>query len=232
MIFRLFTALSLAVVSYAQTSNGVLTGYITDPSDSPVAQAVIEMQEVRTGLRWSATTNTIGAFTQPYLPPGSYTVRISAKGFATTERRDVLLNANSTVRLDARLNLSSAQEKIEVVSELAPLQTDRSDLSRSLNTKQLLELPLATRNFQELASILPGVTPTSDVSTTLQNPMDTRAYQANGQLRSSNNSMLDGTDNNDPLIGVTINVPPVEAIAEVNMALGNFSAELGVAVAR
>jgi hypothetical protein len=211
----------------AQTANSTLTGYITDPSGSAAPNATVDFFESRTGQRWSTKSNDSGSFTQPYLPAGNYKVQITAPGFAVYSVKSVEVPANTTIRIDVAMKLATTQESIEVNAEQAQLQTDRSDLSRSLPAKQLLELPLATRNYQELASILPGVTPTSNVSTTLQNPMDTRAYQANGQLRSSNNSMIDGTDNNDPLIGVTINVPPVEAISEVNMMLGNFTADFG-----
>lgn len=219
--------LLFSAIAAAQTSNSSITGYVTDATDAAVTNAAVGFRETRTGLKWVTQTNSVGVYTQPYLPSGRYQVTISAPGFATQERQAIELLASTTLRIDVRLAVASSQNQIEVSAEPTPLQTDRSDLSRSLGAKQLLELPLATRNFQELGSILPGVTPSSSVSSTLQNPMDTRAYQANGQLRSSNNSMIDGTDNNDPLIGVTINVPPVEAISEVNLSLGNFSAELG-----
>jgi hypothetical protein len=219
--------LAAAASLLAQTANSILTGYVTDPTGTLVPHAKVEFFEPRTGQRWTANANDAGSYTQPYLPAGNYNLQITAPGFAVYAVKSVAVPANATIRIDVAMRLATTQERIEITAEQAQLQTDRSDLSRSLPAKQLLELPLATRNFQELASILPGVTPTSDVSTTLQNPMDTRAYQANGQLRSSNNSMIDGTDNNDPLIGVTINVPPVEAISEVNMMLGNFSADYG-----
>lgn len=227
-MLRIFVlCLAAAASLLAQTANSILTGYITDPTGALVPHAVVQFFESRTGQRWTASANDAGSYTQPYLPAGNYNVQITAPGFAFYTVKSVAVPANATIRIDVTMRLATTQERIEVTAEQAQLQTDRSDLSHSISAKQLLELPLATRNFQELASILPGVTPSSDVSTTLQNPMDTRAYQANGQLRSSNNSMIDGTDNNDPLIGVTINVPPVEAIGEVNMMLGNFSADYG-----
>ena len=219
--------LTFSSLALSQSNQSTLTGFVTDPSGAFLPRVSITIRESRTGLVWNTAASSSGSFTQPLLPPGLYSVSFSAEGFAPVKRNAVELPAQSTVRLDTQLSLATAKQSLQLSAEPPLLQTDRSDLSRSLTTRQLLELPLATRNFQELASILPGVTPSSDVSTPLQNPMDTRAYQANGQLRSSNNSMLDGIDNNDPLIGVTINVPPVEAIAEVNIALGNFAADLG-----
>lgn len=227
VIPRVFLILLCVVQLWAQTANSTLTGFVQDPSSAAVAQAQVEFTEQRTGQTWKTTTNDAGSYSLPYLPSGVYTIRITASGLSAYSVRELSVPANSTVRVNATLQLASTNERIEVTANQALLQTDRADLSRSLSARQLLELPLATRNYQELFSILPGVTPTSNVSTTLQNPMDTRAYQANGQLRSSNNSMIDGIDNNDPLIGVTINVPPVEAIGEVNMMLGNFSADFG-----
>lgn len=206
---------------------GTLLGVVRDPARATVPAAVIRVTNERTGaVRVSASGET-GGFEIPFLEPGSYEVRIERPGFQTYLERGVEVRTGSTVRLEAELKLGDVAETVEVQGAASLLQTDRADLARTLNQRSLVNLPLPTRNYMELISLQPGVTPPSSISSTLQNPMEGRAFQANGQLRSSNNSQVDGVDNNDPLIGVTINMPPIESIEEVNIASGNFSADQG-----
>jgi len=175
--------LTFSSLALSQSNQSTLTGFVTDPSGASLPRVSITIRESRTGLVWNTAASASGSFTQPLLPPGLYSVSFSAEGFAPVERNAVELPAQSSVRLDTQLSLATAKQSLQLSAEPPLLQTDRSDLSRSLTTRQLLELPLATRNFQELASILPGVTPSSDVSTPLQNPMDTR-WRTPGAIRS------------------------------------------------
>jgi hypothetical protein len=63
--------------------------------------------------------------------------------------------------------------------------------------------------------------------TTLEDPQRTTFYQANGQGNSANNVQVDGVDNNNPTLGLTIYIPPAESVQEVNISTSNFNAEFG-----
>jgi hypothetical protein len=89
------------------------------------------------------------------------------------------------------------------------------------------ELPLQGRNFQNLMTILPGTTPPSPTSTALQNPEGATTFYSDGRAPSANESIVDGIYNNEPLIGVVVNIPSAEAIDEVHVESASYSAEFG-----
>lgn len=220
-------ALLIPALAAGQSVAGTILGQITDPAGDVVPGAVVSVTHQTTGISRSVRSDNDGQYSIPYLAPGEYSAEVVAVGFKTWVRSGVLVEINAAARIDAKLALGAQTEVVEVVEDRPILQTERADLVRSFSSAAATNLPLPGRNAFELASLLPGVTPTSSISSTLQNPMDGRAFQANGQLRSSNNQQLDGVDNNAPLIGVTINVPPVEMVEEISYSTGSYSAELG-----
>ena len=198
-----------------------------DPSGAPVRGArVIAILIAAGGVR-ETRTDADGSYSIPYLAPGTYRVEVEAPGFKLWREAAAEVGIDTIVRVDSQLVLGTQAEVVEVHDESTVLQTDRGDLVRSFSRRSVTELPLSTENIYDLAALLPGVTPTASISTTLQNPMNSRSFQVNGQPQSANNNQIDGIDNNEPLIGVTVAVPPAEAVQEVSFSLGSYSAELG-----
>ena len=133
----------------------------------------------------------------------------------------------STVRVDFSLETGAVTETVQVTAESPLLQTDRSDVNRTVTSQVVRELPVANRSFQALVGLLPGVTPPVANFTALEDPQRTTFYQANGQGNSANNVQVDGVDNNNPTLGLTIYIPPAESVQEVNISTSNFNAEFG-----
>ncbi len=212
---------------FGQAVTGTLVGNVLDPSGAPVSGSRILVTEVSTGFSRSTLSGKNGSWSIPYLPPGSWRVEIEAGGFKLWREPAVLVGVDTTVRVDAQLTLGARSDVVDVHDESTGLESDRADVSRSFDHRQTTELPLITQNIYDLAALIAGIAPTSSVSTTLQNPMNGRSFQANGQSGSANNEQIDGVDNNEPLIGVTIEVPPAEGVREVSFTTGNYSAELG-----
>src|SRR5207245_7466052 len=107
------------------------------------------------------------------------------------------------------------------------LQTDRSEVARNFDTQNVRDLPLANRSFQALAGLVAGVTPPTVDFTTLEDPQGTTFFNANGQGNSSNNTIVDGVDNTNPTLGLSIYLPNPELVQEVNVTTSNYSAEFG-----
>jgi outer membrane receptor protein involved in Fe transport len=91
----------------------------------------------------------------------------------------------------------------------------------------VVSLPLANRNFQALAGLLPGVAPPVQNTNGYNDPAGTTNINANGQGNSSNNTMIDGVDNLDPVLGFNIYLPSEELIDEVHVVTSNYAAEFG-----
>ncbi|MFN7929064.1 MAG: TonB-dependent receptor plug domain-containing protein [Blastocatellia bacterium] len=110
------------------------------------------------------------------------------------------------------------------------LQAESADLSKSFEAKKIAELPLNGRNFQSLLLLVPGVTPGLNPTGVFDNPQGTQIFQVNGQANSANNFQIDGVDNNEPLLGVVVQIPPAEAIQQFSVSTSNYDAEFGRAV--
>ena len=142
------------------------------------------------------------------MPPGTYRIEVETAGFKKFLRDGVELRVASSTRVDATLEAGNVNEVVEVTAESPVLQTDRSEVARSFSTKAVRELPLANRSFQALVGLVAGVTPPSVDFTALEDPQGTNFYRANGQGNSANNTQVDGVDNNNPTLGLTIYIPP------------------------
>lgn len=224
--FSCFGLFSSVIVN-AQSVTATILGTVTDGSGAVVPAASVTVTESRTGVVRRAQTSTDGLYSFPYLQPGSYTVNVEREGFKTVSRQNVNLNVAQTVRIDVLLEPGQLTEVVDVTADTPLLQTDRSDLNRTVNSEQVRELPVANRSFQALVGLLPGVTPPVANFTALEDPQGTNFYQANGQGNSANNVQVDGVDNNNVVLGLTIYIPPAESVQEVNISTSNYNAEFG-----
>jgi hypothetical protein len=226
LVLGVFFALAL-FTTYSQQVSATLIGTVTDPSGATVPNATVTATEVRTGVVRKATTTSDGLYTLPYLAPGLYKVQIEAPGFKKVVRENIDLPVSSSIRVDASLEPGAVTETVQVTSEAPPLQTDRAEVARNFNTANVTELPLANRSFQALAGLVAGVTPPTVDFTQSEDPQGTTFFRANGQGNSANNTLVDGVDNTNPTLGLTVYIPPAEAVQEVHVTTSNYNAEFG-----
>src|SRR5713226_8997728 len=227
--FPALLILTLAIVppAWAQAVSATLIGTVTDSSGATVPNATVTATETRTGVLRKTSTTADGVYTIPYLAPGVYRVEIESAGFKKSSRDNVELAVSSTVRVDATLEPGNITETVEVRAESPLLQTDRSEVARNFASQNVTELPLANRSFQALAGLVAGVTPPTVDFTTLEDPQGTTFFRANGQADASNNTLVDGVDNTNPTLGLTIYIPPAEVVQDVQVSTSNYNAEFG-----
>jgi outer membrane receptor protein involved in Fe transport len=173
------------------------------------------------------TTSADGVYNLPYLNPGNYRVEIEAPGFKKFTQENIQLGVSTTARLDATLEPGSPTETITVNAEAPGLQTDRAEVARNFSTQVVAELPVANRAFQFMAGLVAGVAPPVQNFTTSEDPQGTTFFNANGQGNSSNNTIVDGVDNTNPTLGLSIYLPSPEVVEEVHVSTSNYSAEFG-----
>ena len=229
-------ATTLAITSpglQAQTLYGSLTGNISDASAAAIPAAKVEALNTGTSAMKIATTDERGAYLMSDLQPGTYRVTISAPSFGSRVQNGIVITANTVVRLDASLSVSSVSETVEISASTVGLQTDRADINNQIQTTQITDLPLINsqgRNFQVIYKILPGFTPPVEVHSDSGNPQRSMATQANGMPQSSNTTKLDGATISHPwLPRLVAYLPPVEAVESVNLVSNAFDAEQGMA---
>lgn len=231
-LLLLFIGFLLTVpAALAQAVSGTIVGTVTDASGASVPNAEVTL--VLTGQRTIHTvkTNESGNYTEPDLPPGVYTVTITAAGFKKDIRQNITLETNTTSRVDVALSTGSTTEEITVTDAPPQLQTDRADISTTLGQQQIADLPLSSGNsFQSLLNTVPGMAPVTFNNSQFFNANNDLSVNANGQSSYVNLYQIEGIDD-DQRTGIHIVlVPPAAAIQNVDITTNNFEAEFGRAV--
>jgi hypothetical protein len=223
---------STAVRSAAQAVYGNVLGTVTDQQGAAIAGAKVTVTSVNKGTVEETTTNADGNYTVSHLIPDVYHVRVEATGFKAYEVKAIQVSADTGSRVDAKLDVGSVTQAIEVTGEIPQLKTDRADVSITFNEKYATQLPILNRNFTNFELLSPGTQKLVGWShAATENPQGGQQIFVNGQHFSGTAFELDGTDNQDPILGIIVVNPNLDAIQEAKMATQNYDAEFGKAVA-
>jgi Carboxypeptidase regulatory-like domain len=213
---------------FGQAVNAALLGTVSDSSGAVVSGAKVTVTEMKTAFRRLASTNSSGNYLFADLPPGQYEVAVDHEGFRRAVRSSIDVLVNSDVRVDLVLQPGSASETVVVTGEAPILQTDRADIGRKIETRQVEDLPLTyNRNFQGLLNLVPGTTRAHREHSSFFNAQDSLRTEVNGQSGLANNLQFEGVDDNERTGLLQVYIPPIEAIQTVDVTTSNFDAELG-----
>jgi hypothetical protein len=228
-----FLVVTLASTSaFAQAVYGSILGTATDPQGAAVPNAKVTVTNQRKGTSDQTTTNQDGNYSVTHLIPDVYTVRVEAPGFKAAETKDVTVSADTGSRVDLQLQVGGATETVEVTGEAPQLKTDRADVATTFNDRYVEQLPILNRNFTTLELLSPGTQLLAGWNhAATENPQGSQQIFVNGQHFSGTAFELDGTDNQDPILGIIVVNPNLDAITETKINLQNYDAEFGKAVA-
>lgn len=220
-----------SLTAVAQQITGSIRGTVVDSSGATVSSASVSVTQNETGLVRSAVTNRSGEFILLELPVGHYWLQATAKGFQTYIQQGIVLDVNETANVPVRLAVGVETEKLEVLADAELIQSTVSSLGKTVNERELLDLPLNGRNFSQLGLLQPGVVPLTpglaEAGGTLR---EGQAYAVNGQRPESNNFLIDGANNFNGVDGGFVLEPPLDAITEFKILTHNASAEFGNAL--
>src|SRR5450432_4625994 len=155
----------------------------------------------------------------------TYTVIIEAPGFSKVASNGLEVRVDESARFDATLKVGEEKEVIEVTAAAPLLQTDRADVAQTFTTKQINELPNIGRNMQSMELLNPGTAKIGWQHASDENPQGSIQMVTNGQLFASMGYELDGTTNQDPILGIIVINPTFDSISELKQANQNFDAE-------
>jgi len=234
-----FTLLSVVALLLAVTPNanaqavyGSILGTVTDPQGAAVVGAKVTVIDQNKGTTQETTTNESGNYSVTHLIPDPYTVKVEAQGFKSAEQRNVIVSVDTGARADLQLQLGATTEAVEVTAEAPQLKTDRADVAVTFDSRMVEGLPLLNRNFTSLELASPGTQLLAGWNhASTENPQGSQQIFVNGQHFSGTGYELDGTDNQDPILGIIVINPNVDAITETKFSLQNYDAEFGKAVA-
>src|SRR5690349_15958476 len=142
---------------FSQGNFGRILGTVTDQTGGVISGATISIIDKDRGVARTLTTDNAGEYNAPTLIPGTYTVRVEAKGFKTTERQNVLLEVGKEVRVDLTVQPGEQVQTVTVTEAVPLVETTNATLGGTLNNAQIQDLPLNGRNYQYLLSLRPGV---------------------------------------------------------------------------
>jgi len=219
---------TLCGAAWAQDT-GSITGTVKDPSGAAVAGATVVISSLDHGINRQTVTNSSGEYNQSALPGGTYDIIVTASGFKKYQAKGVKLDVAEKARVDLALQVGAATTEVIVEGEsVAQVETQSSDLSGTVNGKEISQLELNGRNFTQLVTLVPGVSNQTGQDEGTVGVYGNVSYSMNGGRVEYNNWELDGGDNMDNGSNSTLNVyPSVDAIAEFKVLTSNYGAQYG-----
>jgi len=214
----------------AQTVGASLQGIVTDASGAALPNADVVVINTATGGTWDVKTDAGGRYRIPVLQPGEYDLHVSQTGFQAIARRGIQLAVGQSAVIDVKLELGPLAEEMTVTGAAPIINTTSGALSGLVNDKEIRELPLNGRSFQQLALLQTGVTPALAAGNDVVGGR-TPKISINGARPEQNSFLLDGTDINNVYnktpgssAGVLLGV---EAVLEFQVLTNSYSAEFG-----
>lgn len=222
-------------ICIAQEITGDIRGIVRDPSGAVVPGATVKIINIDRGITVrQLTTDSGGAYVAPTLPVGTYRVEVDSGGFQKFIANNIVLNINDRRVVDARLQVGTANEVVNVQESQAHVDLDTPAAAGLITGTQIRELAINTRNFAQLVALSPGVSTnlSSDQlfvgvtsPTGFSNQMN---FSVNGNRPTQNNWTVDGADNFDRGANLTLlSFPSIDAVAEFKILRSNYLPEQG-----
>ena len=214
----------------AQNVGGSIQGTVTDSSGAAIAGATVIVRNVGTGDTREMVTDPHGRYHAPLLPPGEYEVRTSLSGFQPVERRGIRLTVGQDALVNLTLSVGPLEESVVVRGDSPAINLTSGAVTSLVGEREMRDLPLNGRSFQQLALLQPGVQAALAAGSDVVGGR-TPKISINGARPEQNNFLLDGTDINNvynktpgSAAGVLLGV---EAVLEFQVLTNAYSAEFG-----
>ncbi|MGA2772699.1 MAG: TonB-dependent receptor [Bryobacteraceae bacterium] len=216
---------------YSQGVTGRIHGTVQDQSHATVPGATVTVTNQETGYHAGVPTGPGGEYVVPDMPPGKYTVTVTATGFKEAVSKDVLVIVNGSTAVDFALEIGVRTEAVEVVANSQLVDTVTSSMGNDLSTRQVNALPLFGRVYSQLVQVMPGAVKTG-IGASAESGS---GIGANGSITAAVNGIvyqgttftLDGVSDMELENAFQNVTPPMDDIAEVKVSGNNASADVG-----
>lgn len=228
----------LPTATVAQITTATIIGTVTDPNGSPVPSANVTATNVDTGLTRTVTSGEDGGYRLEFLPVGNYSLDITAtSGFKKAHRDGIVLRVNDTSRMDFALEVGSVEEQVTITTAPPEINTSTAELGRTVQTREIENLPLVERNVYTLLDLTPGVqsnnngvATASAATSNLSLGFPEQRTLINGGTDGGTGSVnyyLDGGTNMTYLRNTGNILPNPDAIQEFRVQTNSYNAEYG-----
>ena len=217
---------------------GSISGIVTDPSGALVVGATVTAVNTQTGVRAVIHTDKSGFYNFQDLSVGTYDLQVEQKGFKTFQQSRIVIDANSEIRIDVKLELGEVTERVTVESQAVHVETQSTQMGEVINSQKMTAVPLNGRDFTNLLSLQPGVVPfqyanalqdanLSDRTVSGSTGLNSGNQSINGQRETSNGFMVNGANVEEGKNNGTTVIPNLDSIEEFRIITNNFDAEYG-----
>lgn len=224
------SVLLVSVSAMAQQTGSIL-GTVRDSSGAVIPNATVTLTNTSTQFTRAITSNGSGEYVGSSLPIGQYTITAEREGFQKLERAGVTLTTASSLTIDLELTVGSTSQTVEVSAQASLLQSQSGTVSSLVDSKQVVNLPLATRNFTDLVLLTPGAHQGSASNLgeggSAYSIRGGANFSVNGTTAATNSYLIDGIYNRNQWLNTLVIVPVVDSIQEYRVLTSSYTAEFG-----
>jgi carboxypeptidase family protein len=227
----LFFILSDPHAAWGQVTSARLWGVVTDSTGSLVAGTRVTVKNTGTGLTQTVVTDSTGVYQFPLLPPGEYTLKTEAAGFASRAENGLVLSVGESATLNLKLQLGAAHETFTVTGRPEQMNTTSAEIGQVIEQEEVKDLPLNGRDPSSLVNLAVGTTnelysQASTLTTSNSFPTESGASVGGGR-QGSTWYLLDGVANMDTFGLLAAPFPNADATQEFRVITNNYDARYG-----
>jgi hypothetical protein len=232
-LFSLLLVSMLGVSSLRADVTGTVSGVIHDSSNAAIPNATVTITDIATNINRTVKSGADGQYTFLSLVPGRYKVVVTAAGFRASTIQNIDLKVNDQLRFDLALEVGDVQQSVSVDANAVQVQTSSNQLGNTIESKEMLSLPLNGRSYLDLLSLQAGVAPRPSSSAATDRPLDSGLssnagnISVNGQPESANAFLVNGGDVSETKNNGAGLIPNIDSVAEFRLITNSFDAEYG-----
>ena len=219
----LFAALPVLL---GQAVVGTFAGKVTNTQGQAVPNAAVTLTNTATNASVKVLTGHDGSFAFNGVPPGNYNLDVETQGYKHAMQKNITLPAGGA-SFKITLQQGDMNEIVEIKAKAPAIQTDRGQVDLAIDTKQLREIPVIDRNYQQLVGLQTGITPPTVILSPAVDPERNRFFSSSGQALWNNQWMMDGVWNTEPFRNTAIRIQPVESLQQLNIVSSTFDTRHG-----
>ena len=218
---------------------GSISGVVTDPSGAVIPGVTVVATAVSTNVKHTTVTDGKGFYAFPALSIDHYNVAVSQPGFRDFLESGVIINANSAIRIDVKLQIGAVKNTVSVKSDQLQVETQSTQMGEVIEGSKITSVPLNGRSYIDLLALQPGVSPYNDVATTNGSGVsgldgggnsgssNMGLQSVNGGQPEGNGYMVNGADAEEGVHNGAAFIPNLDSIAQFRIITNNFNAEYG-----
>jgi hypothetical protein len=237
-LFLSFASLVLAAIDSWAGVGGSVSGTVQDASQAAVPGASVNATNIDTGVQQQVATNDQGFYSFPGLPVGRYNIAIEKAGFKPYTRSGITINTNSSVVVDAVLEVGKQAQTVTVNESALHAETSDTQMGEVISGTKMAAAPLNGRSYTDLLALQPGVVPATSLTSSTQQDVGVSALSPSGDLNPgtisihgqrefANAFVVNGSDAEEDVNSAAAIIPNLDSIAEFRILTNNFDAEYG-----